>query len=173
MGALLEDRRRLRAEQAKKYRMAARERALRDTQRYRDRYPATVGVISEFHTLVNGDGSADQMADVQFYSNELKLNRGEQDEWTSEPCLTDEFHQKYRGDYGYLEHAHDYIQWLFPTRERGLNNRAQPLLEEEIKRFRSDEGLRRRLLISYEIVLDFWGMELRDKTTGEVEVQRL
>ena len=64
-------------------------------------------------------------------------------------------------DFDELEFNHDYIQWLFPLPEPSGANAAAPLLsKEDIAAFVSDESLRRTLLQSFELMLDFYGLEL-------------
>jgi hypothetical protein len=49
-------------------------------------------------------------------------------------------------DYQKLEYTHDYIQWLFPLKEKSRFNRNAPILNDEvIQAFRTDEQLRLRL----------------------------
>uniref|UniRef100_A0AAY4D5B7 Opioid growth factor receptor (OGFr) conserved domain-containing protein n=1 Tax=Denticeps clupeoides TaxID=299321 RepID=A0AAY4D5B7_9TELE len=71
---------------------------------------------------------------------------------------------KWRGDYDQLEHNHTYIQWLFPLREQGLNFFAQELTQDEIKEFQSTREAKRRFLMAYTIMLDFFGIKLVDKS---------
>ncbi|KAI4891331.1 hypothetical protein NFI96_031735 [Prochilodus magdalenae] len=80
----------------------------------------------------------------------------------------EEFHSKWFGDYRRLERVQTYIQWLFPIQEQGPNYDAHVLTPEEIKLFRKDEMARERLLKSYRLMLDFYGIELCNEETGEV-----
>ena len=60
-----------------------------------------------------------------------------------------------------LEAAHDYIQWLFPLRERSAFNPGAPLLDDEaIARFREDTALRDNLERSLRLMLDFYGLAI-------------
>ncbi|XP_078334785.1 uncharacterized protein LOC111125887 isoform X5 [Crassostrea virginica] len=99
---------------------------------------------------------------AQFYKNELKFYP---DGDLIETILT-----KYKGDYARLEKQHDYMQWLFPLREFGMNFTAKIhlLQRHEIKAIMDDPEASGRVLRSYEMMLDFYGMELSDKTTGEI-----
>ena len=54
----------------------------------------------------------------------------------------------------------------FPIREYGLNYAAQPLQKHEIKAMTKDETIMRRVLVSYQLMLDFYGMRLEDEATG-------
>uniref|UniRef100_A0A3Q3J1B2 Opioid growth factor receptor (OGFr) conserved domain-containing protein n=1 Tax=Monopterus albus TaxID=43700 RepID=A0A3Q3J1B2_MONAL len=80
----------------------------------------------------------------------------------------DDFHDKWKGDYEKLEYAHNYIQWLFPLQEPGVNPKASTLTKEEIKEFLENSKARENLLKSYELMLDFYGIELCNKETGQV-----
>ncbi|KAK7119515.1 hypothetical protein R3I94_021373 [Phoxinus phoxinus] len=81
----------------------------------------------------------------------------------------DEFHQKWKGQYHWLEDCHSYIQWLFPIQERGVNWDAHVLTKKEIKVFRKDEEAKRKLVKSYKLMLDFYGIRLVNESTGEVD----
>ena len=60
-----------------------------------------------------------------------------------------------------LETAHDYIQWLFPLRERSAFNPGAPLLDDEtIAQFREDAALRGNLERSLRVMLDFYGLAI-------------
>ena len=60
-----------------------------------------------------------------------------------------------------LERHHDYIQWLFPLPEPSGANPDAPLLTvEDIAAFRSDDMLRKTLLESFKLLLQFYGLEL-------------
>ena len=65
-----------------------------------------------------------------------------------------------------LEQHHGYIQWLFPIQEQGLNSHAQPLQKHEIAKLKNDEIVRNRLIKSYELMLDFFGMKLANHDSG-------
>ena len=73
-----------------------------------------------------------------------------------------------------LEDNHDYIQWLFPLRERSAFNPHAPIVDDAtIASFRSDDTLRRNLERSLEVMLDFYGLRIggerivRSATFGE------
>lgn len=58
-----------------------------------------------------------------------------------------------------LEFHHDYIQWLFPLPEPSGANADAPLLsKEDIAAFESDESLRKALLKSFYMMLQFYGL---------------
>uniref|UniRef100_F7CLQ9 Opioid growth factor receptor n=1 Tax=Xenopus tropicalis TaxID=8364 RepID=F7CLQ9_XENTR len=74
----------------------------------------------------------------------------------------------WRGDYVRLEENHSYIQWLFPLREEGVNPYAAPLTLREIEALKGDKDAMRRFREAYRLMLDFYGIELRDEDSGEV-----
>ena len=97
-------------------------------------------------------------------------------ERASEPngALIDVIHKPHElggwfGDYDLLEAHHGYIQWLFPIREFGMNGRAQELQLHEARAIAADPVLKRRLRKSYELMLHFYGMKLKDAESGEIE----
>ncbi len=63
-------------------------------------------------------------------------------------------------DFYELEFHHDYIQWLFPLPEPSGANESAPLLSErDIAAFASDDSLRKALLQSLELMLQFYCLE--------------
>jgi len=79
-----------------------------------------------------------------------------------------EFHNKWFGDYRELEYQHGFIQWLFPIREQGLNPKAQKLYPHEMLVMRQDPQIQARILKSYSLILDFYGMRFADGS-GKLE----
>uniref|UniRef100_A0A673KYM1 Opioid growth factor receptor-like n=1 Tax=Sinocyclocheilus rhinocerous TaxID=307959 RepID=A0A673KYM1_9TELE len=75
----------------------------------------------------------------------------------------DEFHQQWWGEYEKLEIVLTYIHWLFPLQEKGRNLRAHELTKKEIKVTKS------KLVKSYKLMLDFYGICSVDESTGDVE----
>ena len=60
-----------------------------------------------------------------------------------------------------LERHHDYIQWLFPLPEPSGANASAPLLSgADIAAFAADDSLRKALLQSFQLMLQFYGLEL-------------
>ncbi|KAM9410710.1 opioid growth factor receptor-like isoform 1-T2 [Pholidichthys leucotaenia] len=80
-----------------------------------------------------------------------------------------EIHEDWYGQYDTLEYTQTYIQWLFPLQEPGLNSEAFTLTKEEIEDFHEDKTAKENLLKSYKLMLDFYGIELRDEETGGVK----
>ncbi|MFB9868769.1 opioid growth factor receptor-related protein [Vreelandella sulfidaeris] len=63
----------------------------------------------------------------------------------------------------WLEHTHDYIQWLFPIPEAGRFNAFAPLLATEVQAaFESEASLRHHQQRSLDVMLDFFGLTRDD-----------
>ncbi|XP_073437028.1 uncharacterized protein [Dendrobates tinctorius] len=127
-------------------------RSARDMQRYRHGYDD----LDTAHDL----DSPEEMMNLQFYQNQRAFQPHGQ--------RIEDIHDRWWNDYQELEANHSYIQWLFPLREPGVNPYATPLTPEEIKRMRADEGVMWRLLQSYKMMLEFYGIQLLNEKTGEV-----
>ena len=60
----------------------------------------------------------------------------------------------------WLEHTHDYVQWLFPIPEPGRFNGFAPLLDEiAAEAFKADQLLKRRQEQSLDVMLDFFALQ--------------
>jgi hypothetical protein len=71
-----------------------------------------------------------------------------------------------------LERHHDYIQWLFPLPEPSGANAEAPLLSAaDIAAFTSDSVLRKTLLQSFELMLQFYGLELEGGDADPVVIR--
>ena len=73
-----------------------------------------------------------------------------------------------------LEDVHDYIQWVFPTRQPSPVNPSAPLVTADtIRAFAADADLRRALLDALTRMLTFYGLrrEARDDGTVQVEIE--
>jgi hypothetical protein len=69
-----------------------------------------------------------------------------------------------------LEAIHDYVQWLFPTRQpSGVNPFAPLVTAETVRAFQQDLVLRDRLRQSFVRMLRFYGLRWLD---GRVEINR-
>ncbi|KAM6494234.1 Opioid growth factor receptor (OGFr) conserved region domain containing protein [Amanita muscaria] len=97
-------------------------------------------------------------SNIEFYSNTRRCQ--------PDDMLISEIHSQWFGDYETLERRHGFIQWLFPIREHGLNFLSQPLQKHEVAVLTADPTLRRRVLRSYKLMLDFYGMQLISPETG-------
>ncbi|HEX4944940.1 MAG TPA: opioid growth factor receptor-related protein [Usitatibacteraceae bacterium] len=75
-------------------------------------------------------------------------------------------------DISWLEGTHDFIQWLFPIPEPSRVNALAPLLTPaDIEAFAANPGMRNELLLSLEVMLRFYGLELSG-TPGAPRVER-
>src|SRR5438045_7738196 len=60
-----------------------------------------------------------------------------------------------------LERVHDFIQWMFPLRERSGVNYTAPVLDEAtIREFKSRPELQDKLRSSFLRMVKFYGMEI-------------
>ncbi|MEG5171241.1 opioid growth factor receptor-related protein [Microcoleus sp. B3-D7] len=76
-------------------------------------------------------------------------------------------------DYQKLESVHNYIQWLFPLREKSRFNSSAPTLNDEvIQAFRTTEELRSRLVKSLKVMLAFYGLECREGENAEIVIAK-
>uniref|UniRef100_A0A8C8H5W7 Opioid growth factor receptor (OGFr) conserved domain-containing protein n=1 Tax=Oncorhynchus tshawytscha TaxID=74940 RepID=A0A8C8H5W7_ONCTS len=82
----------------------------------------------------------------------------------------EDFHNKWHRKYSKLEEVHSYIQWLFPLQEPGMNYQPKELTKKEIEAFLEDGTAKQRLVESYKLMLDFYGIELSNDITGEVKL---
>ncbi|EDR13275.1 uncharacterized protein LACBIDRAFT_308954 [Laccaria bicolor S238N-H82] len=117
----------------------------RDVQEFLDNYPR------------DGDDPT-RSENLQFYSNELRCR--------PDRCLIEEIHDQWFGDYSKLEFKHGFIQWLFPIREYGMNYESQPLQPHEIQAMKSNPVIIERVVQSYRLMLDFYGMRLISAESG-------
>lgn len=118
--------------------------AAKDLYKYRHSYPN-----SKEHRQPS------EYRNLRFYLNTIPL--------IPDGIYVEEILTKWKGDYEQLEHNHTYIQWLFPLREQGLNFYAQELTQDEIKEFQGTREAKRRFLVAYTVMLDFFGLKLLDK----------
>ena len=63
-----------------------------------------------------------------------------------------------------LEAVHDYIQWLFPTKQRSRFNPNAPRVEaEDVRAFQQDGRLRAELIASLRQMLGFYGFDYQEE----------
>ncbi|OWK59115.1 Opioid growth factor receptor [Lonchura striata] len=126
--------------------------AARDLQRYRNHYPDLKEPENE---------EDEEMWNLSFYKNEIAfVPHGVNIE-----TLLSSWGDKYET----LEENHSYIQWLFPLREHGMNWRARPLTCQEIQAFRKSKEVMDRFIRAYKLMLGFYGINLVNEETGELE----
>ncbi|KAJ3932516.1 MAG: opioid growth factor receptor conserved region-domain-containing protein [Lentinula lateritia] len=117
--------------------------------------------IQEFlESYPNGSDDRSLSDNLQFYSNRLRCR--------PDNLLVEQIHERWIGDYDKLEYKHGFIQWLFPIREYGMNYESQPLQPHELEALKSDPYAISRIIASYKLMLDFYGMRLVSLETGEV-----
>lgn len=76
-------------------------------------------------------------------------------------------------DYRRLEYTHNYIQWLFPVKERSHFNPRAPILDDEtIELFKSHPQLKAHLLQSVKVLLKFYGLQCSREEASEVEITK-
>jgi opioid growth factor receptor-like protein len=75
-------------------------------------------------------------------------------------------------DHETLESTHDIIQWLFPTTTtRSKNHPSAPVLSTDtLAIFRRSPALTDRLLVSLEVMLDFYGLKLSEPSPVAPEI---
>ncbi|BGP49203.1 hypothetical protein JCM10450v2_005086 [Rhodotorula kratochvilovae] len=99
-------------------------------------------------------------ANLRFYRNEGPAR--------PRRATCEELQAELRGNWDELEHRHDFVQWLFPIREQGVNWEAQPLEIHEVEALKADPAAMSRLLQSYRLMLSFYGLRLVSPMTGEL-----
>ena len=76
-------------------------------------------------------------------------------------------------DYQKLEYTHDYIQWLFPLKEKSRFNLNAPVLNDEVIRsFTMNEQLRMRLSKSLKVMLGFYGLQSKEHELADIEITK-
>ena len=76
-------------------------------------------------------------------------------------------------NYQKLEYTHNYIQWLFPLKEKSRFNQNAPVLSDEvIEAFRTNEQLRIHLLQSFKVMLRFYGLQCDDRESADIEITK-
>jgi len=84
--------------------------------------------------------------------------------------IIENIHAQWYGDHKKLEWHHGYIQFLFPYCDgSGMNVYASKLKPEEAEIIKQDPILQQRVVMSYKLILDFFGMKLKDSETGAIE----
>ncbi|XP_076347300.1 DNA helicase MCM8-like isoform X2 [Tachypleus tridentatus] len=96
-----------------------------------------------------------------FYCNQIPMR--------PEGVYIEEILEKWAGDYTKLEYTNNYINWLFPTRDKPKNLGGHPLQLHEAKAIKSDPQSKKRVFRAYVMMLDFYGIELTNQYTGELK----
>ncbi len=72
-----------------------------------------------------------------------------------------------------LEYTHNYIQWLFPLKEKSRFNWNAPVLNDEvIQAFRTNKQLRTRLIQSLKVMLRFYGLQCNELGDTEINITK-
>lgn len=120
-------------------------RAMADCERYRNFYP----------DIVEPPNSDKLKKNESFFLNLIPS--------TPKGAFIDVIHKEWWHDYKKLEVHHSYIQWIFPLREPGLNPEQHPLTLREIESIKSNPECIKRLLKSYDMMLNFYGQRRVDE----------
>jgi len=98
---------------------------------------------------------------VKFYSGKLKAKPSTEN--------IDEIHSRWFAHYEFLENNNNYMEWLFPIYgSAGSNPYTSPLSEYEADIIRKDKRSSVRIVKSYKLMLNFFGMRLEDDISGQV-----
>lgn len=100
-----------------------------------------------------------QSPNVAFYQNKIPARPNKEH--------IEEILLKWTGNYVKLQENTTYIQWLFPNRLPGTNKDAYVLSDMEAEIIQETPELRNRVKKAFEMMLDFYGMEL----TQENQIQ--
>ena len=76
-------------------------------------------------------------------------------------------------DYQKLEYTHDYIQWLFPLKQKSRFNLNAPVLNDDvIEAFRTNEHLKNRLGKSLKVMLSFYGLQCNELGSTDIKITK-
>lgn len=96
---------------------------------------------------------------VRFYADAMRCK--------PDDVLISELHATFSHEQ--LERNHGFVQWLFPVYEsQGMNSFSSPLTKAGAAAIRGDLAASRRVVDSYRLMLDFYGLRLVDERTGEL-----
>ncbi|KAL4465067.1 hypothetical protein ABPG72_012250 [Tetrahymena utriculariae] len=119
-------------------------------------------IVKNINSNSNSNHESLKYANVLFYAGEQKSNFGRSE-------YIGQIHSRYK-NYKVLEHDHAYIQWIFPNKYQSkFNNSSKALSDDEIEIFMVEPLLAKRIVKSYEIMLDFYGMSIKSYITGELK----
>jgi hypothetical protein len=81
----------------------------------------------------------------------------------------DAIHEKYFANFDFLEENNNYMEWLFPIfGSAGINHNTKPLSMQEATLIKNNIHCSIRVVKSYKMMLNFFGMKLVNDATGEV-----
>jgi len=76
-------------------------------------------------------------------------------------------------DFETLESVHDFIQWLFPLRQKSAFNSNAPTVDASvIEAFQTNPQLRQNLLHSFTVMLQFYGLRREPQESGAIAIHR-
>lgn len=102
----------------------------------------------------------DASPNVRFYRNEIPAYPNQES--------IDEILTHWYGNYVILEENHNFIQWLFPNRQLGVNKFSSVLTDEEAQIIRTTPELKEKVLEAFKMMLDFYGMKLNEENQFEL-----
>lgn len=81
----------------------------------------------------------------------------------------DAIHEKYFANYDFLEENNNYMEWVFPIYgSAGLNPNTKPLSMQEATLIKNNIHCSIRVVKSFKMMLNFFGMKLVNDLTGEI-----
>lgn len=110
---------------------------------------------------LNQLGHDNHFFNAEFYLGTIKTEKG---------GLSLSAMQKLIANYDNVEKDYGLIAWMFPTYHAScFAVNAKPLTKDEAEVFRTNNKIAERVLKSYVLLLDFFGLELIDQETGEID----
>jgi hypothetical protein len=103
------------------------------------------------------DDDTEHTSNVDFYAGRIPA--------PTHGGYIDEILKNWFGNYDLLEERHNYIQFLFPIRETGMSS-VPPLSKNESIEFQKSKELQAKLVQSFQLMLDFYGMQYVDGVFG-------
>jgi hypothetical protein len=79
--------------------------------------------------------------------------------------------EMWKWDDNHLAGMHGYTVWWFPTRKQATAVEWDPITDEEIQEFKTNQELRKRVLVSFYRMLRFYGLEV-DGTTKPPAIKK-
>jgi len=81
----------------------------------------------------------------------------------------DSVHENHFAQYEFLEENNNYMEWLFPIYgSAGINPHTKPLSMQEAELFKNNVQTSIRVVKSYKLMLNYFGMKLENDLTGQV-----
>jgi len=81
----------------------------------------------------------------------------------------DSVHENHFAQYEFLEENNNYMEWLFPIYgSAGINPHTKPLSMQEAELIKNNVQTSIRVVKSYKLMLNYFGMKLENDLTGQV-----